>query len=90
MPFLEGKHSTHILLIDFGPDLGTKKSLAMMAPNYAAHELVGRQALCVVNFPPRQVGEHLSGVLTLGVPDDHGNVVSLRSDQDAPLGGRLL
>jgi len=84
MPFPEGKHSTHILMIDFGPDLGTKKSLAKLAPNYAAHELMGRQVLCVVNFPPRQIGKHLSEVLTLG------NVVLLRPDQDVPLGGRLF
>lgn len=90
VPFPEGKHSTHILMIDFGPDLGTKKSLAKLAPNYAAHELVGRQVLCVVNFPPRQIGKHQSEVLTLGVPDEKGNVVLLRPDQEVPLGGRLF
>ena len=88
-PFPEGRYSTHILLIDFGPELGTKKSLAKLAPNYTGPELVGSQVLAVVNFPPRQIGKHLSEVLTLGVPDENGNVVLLRPDQDVPLGGKL-
>ena len=77
-PFTEGKHSTHILMIDLGQGLGMKKSLAKLAPNYDGTELVGRQVLCVVNFPPRQIGKHLSEVLTLGVPDSDGNVVLIR------------
>lgn len=88
-PFPEGRYSTHILMIDFGQELGTKKSLAKLAPNYAGAELVGRPVLAVVNFPPRQIGKHRSEVLTLGVPDEHGNVVLLRPDQDVPLGGKL-
>jgi tRNA-binding protein len=88
-PFLEGRYSTHILMIDFGPELGTKKSLAKLAPNYEGNEVVGRLVLCVVNFPPRQVGKHKSEVLTLGVPDDNGGVALLRPDTDVPLGGRL-
>ena len=88
-PFLEGRYSTHILMIDFGPELGTKKSLAKLTPNYEGNEVVGRLVLCVVNFPPRQIGKHQSEVLTLGVPDDNGGVVLLRPDTDVPLGGRL-
>jgi tRNA-binding protein len=88
-PFLEGRYSTHILMIDFGPELGTKKSLAKLIPNYEGNEVVGRLVLCVVNFPPRQIGKHQSEVLTLGVPDDNGGVVLLRPDTDVPLGGRL-
>jgi tRNA-binding protein len=88
-PFQEGKYSTHILLIDFGADLGTRKSLAKLAPNYQGDELVDRQVLCVVNFSPRQIGKHQSEVLTLGVPDEHGNVVLLRPDYEVPNGGRL-
>lgn len=87
--FPEGKYSTHVLLIDFGTELGTNKSLAKLTPNYDGAELVGRQVLCVINFPPRQIGKHRSEVLTLGVPDEHGNVVLLRPDNDVPLGGRL-
>ncbi|WP_203328925.1 tRNA-binding protein [Candidatus Laterigemmans baculatus] len=88
-PFPEGKYSTHILQIDFGGELGTKKSLARLAPNYGHPELVGRQVLAVVNFPPRQIGKHRSEVLTLGVSDSSGNVVLIAPDQDVPLGSRL-
>ena len=88
-PYPEGRYSTHILLVNFGSELGTKKSLAKLAPNYADSDILGRQVLCVVNFPPRQIGKHQSEVLTLGVPDENGNVVLLRPDTDVPLGGRL-
>jgi tRNA-binding protein len=88
-PFPEGKFSTHVLLVDLGPELGTKKSLARLEPNYTLHELVGRLVLCVVNFPPRQIGKHRSEVLTLGVPDQRNNVVLIQPDRDVPLGGRL-
>jgi len=89
LPFPEGRYSTHILLIDFGPGLGTRKSLAKLAPNYHGGEVVGRQVLAVVNFLPRQIGKHQSEVLTLGVPDAMGNVVLVGPDADVPLGGRL-
>ena len=88
-PFPEGKFSSHVLLIDFGVELGVKKSLAKLTPNYNGEEVVGRQVLCVVNFPLRQIGKHQSEVLTLGVPDEQGNVILLRPDQDVPLGGKL-
>jgi len=88
-PFPEGRYSTHILLIDFGPEFGRKKSLAKLAPNYEGPEIVGRQILAVVNFPPRQIGKHLSEVLTLGVPDENGNVALIQPDREAPEGGRL-
>ncbi len=88
-PFPEGRYSTHVLVIDFGSELGTKKSLAKLTPNYEGNQVVGRMVLCVINFPPRQIGKHQSEVLTLGVPDEDGNVVLLRPDADVPLGGRL-
>jgi tRNA-binding protein len=88
-PFTAGRYSTHILLIDFGQGLGMRKSLARLAPNYDGPELLGRQVLCVVNFPPRQIGKHLSEVLTLGVPDSDGNVVLIAPDRQVPVGGRL-
>ncbi len=88
-PFPQGRYSTHILMIDFGSELGTKKSLAKLLPNYNGSELLGRQVLAVVNFPPRQIGKHRSEVLTLGVPDGQGTVVLRRPDQEVPLGGRL-
>lgn len=89
VPFPEGKFSTHILEIDCGAEIGTKKSLARLSPNYKGEEIVGTLVLAVVNFPPRQIGKHLSEVLTLGVPDAEGNVVLIRPERDVPLGGRL-
>jgi tRNA-binding protein len=89
-PFPEGKYSTHILKIDLGSELGTKKSLAKLSPNYEFQELIHRQVLCVVNFAPRQIGKHISEVLTLGVPDENGNVVLLKPDSEVPVGGRLF
>lgn len=89
-PFPEGKYSTHVLQIDFGPEIGTKKSLAKLAPNYQGIDVVGKQVICVVNFPPRQIGKHQSEVLTLGVPDAQGNVILLHPEREAPLGGRLF
>lgn len=88
-PFPESRYSTHILMIDFGPELGAKKSLAKLAPNYEGPEVVGKQVLAVVNFPPRQIGKHLSEVLTLGLPDEGGDVVLLRPDSVVSIGGRL-
>ena len=88
-PFPEGKFSTHILQIDFGPEIGTKKSLARLKPRYEGPELIGRQVLGVVNFPPRQIGPHISEVLTLGVDDAEGNVVLIQPDAEAVVGSRL-
>ena len=88
-PFPEGRYSSHVLQIDLGEALGTRKSLARLIPNYADEDLTGRQVLCVVNLPPRQIGKHRSEVLTLGVPDEEGNVVLLRPDRDVPPGGKL-
>lgn len=87
--FPEGKYSTHVLRIDFGPEIGERKSLARLAPNYQAGELLGRQVLAVVNFPPRQIGKHRSEVLTLGVSDAQGNVVLVAPDDQVPAGSRL-
>jgi len=88
-PFPEGRYSTHILRIDFGPELGVKKSLARLAPNYSGPELLGTMVLAVVNFAPRQIGPHRSEVLTLGVPDAEGHTVLVQPDRDVPPGGRL-
>lgn len=88
-PFPEGRYSTHLLMIDFGAELGVKKSLAKLAPNYVGPELIGTQVLAVVNFPPRQIGKHQSEVLTLGLPDESGNVALIRPDRGVPDGGRL-
>lgn len=88
-PFPEGKHSTHVLLIDFGPSLGTKKSVARLTPHYDEDNLIGRLVLCVVNFPPRRIGKHESEVLTLGVPDENGSTVLVVPEKLVPLNGKL-
>jgi tRNA-binding protein len=80
-PFPEGRHSTHVLEVDLGPEIGTRKSVARLLPHYAVEELLGRLVLCVVNFPPRQIGPHRSEVLILGVPDDQGNTVLLQPER---------
>lgn len=88
-PFPEGKYSTHILTIDFGTEIGTKKSLARLSPNYTGNDVIGKQTLAVVNFPPKQIGKHISEVLTLGVPDENGNVVLIHPEKPVPLGGEM-
>lgn len=87
--FPEGKYSTHILKIDFGAEIGVKKSLAKLKPNYVGPELVGRQVLAVVNFEPKQIGAHQSEVLTLGFLDEAGNAILVHPEKDVPLGGKL-
>ena len=74
---------------DFGPEIGEKRSSAQITAHYTLDELVGRQVLAVVNFPPRQIGPVMSEVLVLGVPDAEGEVVLVVPAEDVPLGGRL-
>lgn len=88
-PFPEARKPAFKLTIDFGSEIGIKKSSAQITAHYEPATLMGRQVLAVVNFPPRQIGKFMSEVLTLGVPDDAGQVVLVGSDQDVPLGARL-
>ncbi len=88
-PFPEARKPAVKLWIDFGPEIGERKSSAQIAVHYAPETLIGRQVLAVVNFPPRQIGPFLSEVLVLGVPDAAGEVVLIAPDQDVPIGGRL-
>ena len=88
-PFPEARKPAVRLWIDFGPEIGEKKSSAQLAANYQPEALVGRLVLAVVNFPPRQIGPMRSEVLTLGVPDAGGEVVLIAPDMDVPLGARL-
>ncbi|WP_414833810.1 tRNA-binding protein [Afifella sp. YEN Y35] len=89
-PFPEARKPAYKLLIDFGEEVGQKKSSAQITKHYEPAELVGRQVLAVVNFPPRQIGPMRSEVLTLGVPDADGEVVLIEPNLDVPLGGRLF
>jgi tRNA-binding protein len=75
--------------IDLG-ELGVKKSSAQITKYYTPESLIGRQVLCVVNFPPRQIGKFMSEVLTLGMPDETGEVVLVKPDFDVPLGGKMF
>ncbi|MBX3536347.1 MAG: tRNA-binding protein [Chelatococcus sp.] len=88
-PFPEARRPALKLLIDFGGDIGRKKSSAQITRNYQPEALVGRQVLAVVNFPPRQIGPMMSEVLTLGVPDAEGEVILISPDRAVPDGGRL-
>jgi tRNA-binding protein len=88
--FPEARKPAYKLLIDFGEEIGVRKSSAQLAARYRVDELEGRLVLAVVNFPPRQIGPIMSEVLTLGVPDEHGRVVLINPDVDVPLGGKLF
>ncbi len=89
-PFPEARKPAFKLWVDFGGEIGEKKSSAQITKHYALEELVGRQVLAVVNFPPRQIGPVKSEVLVLGVPDDEGEVVLIGPGHGVPLGGRLF
>jgi len=76
--------------VDFGGDLGVKKSSAQVTAHYTPEGLIGRQVMAVVNFPPRQIGKFMSEILVLGVPDDNGEVVLIAPDHNVPMGVRLF
>jgi tRNA-binding protein len=87
--FPDARKPAYQLEIDFGGEVGQKRSSAQLTQRYTAEELVGLHVLAVVNFPPRQIANFFSEVLVLGVPDADGNVVLVRPDAEVPLGGRL-
>jgi tRNA-binding protein len=89
-PFPEARKPAYKLWVDFGAEIGEKRSSAQITAHYTLEELVGRQVLAVVNFPPRQIGKVLSEVLVLGLPDADGQVVLIGPGQDVPLGGKLF
>jgi len=88
--FAEARKPALKLVIDFGPGIGFKKSSAQTTKHYAPESLVVRQVVAVVNFPPRQIGPFMSEVLTLGVPDEEGEVVLLHPSLPVPNGGRMF
>ena len=87
--FPEARKPAWKLFIDFGPELGEKRSSAQIT-NYTREELEGSLVVAVVNFPPRQIGPVKSEVLVLGVPDEEGRVILLRPTHDVPIGGRMF
>ncbi len=88
-PYPEARKPAIKMWIDFGDEIGEKKTSAQVTAHYTPESLIGKQVLAVVNFPPRQIGRFMSEVLVLGIPDADGQVVLVEPDQDVPLGGRL-
>lgn len=88
-PYPEARKPAIKVWVDFGPEIGEKKSSAHITKHYAPEDLPGRKVMAVVNFPPRQIGKFMSEVLVLGVPDEDGEVVLLTPDKDVPIGGRM-
>jgi tRNA-binding protein len=89
-PYPEARKPSIKLRIDFGPELGVKRSSAQLTVHYRPEQLVGKQVAAVVNFPPRQIGKFRSEVLVLGFPDAQGGVVLIAPDLAVPNGGRLF
>ena len=89
-PYPEARKPAIKLTIDFGPEIGRKRSSAQLTVHYTPEQIVGRQVAAVVNFPPRQIGKFMSEVLTLGFPDQEGAVVLFSPDHKIPDGGRLF
>jgi tRNA-binding protein len=89
-PFPEARKPAYKLKIDFGDEVGVKRSSVQITVHYQLEELVGRQVIGVVNFPPRQIGPFMSEVLTLGVADANGDVVLLQPEQAVPNGSRMF
>ncbi len=88
--FPEARKPSIKLLVDFGPEVGQKRTSAQLTAHYDAEDLVGRQVVAVVNFPPKRIAGFKSEVLVLGVPDEAGEVVLLSPDREVPPGGRMF
>lgn len=88
--FKEARHPAYILQVDFGEEIGTKKSSAQITTHYSPEELIGRQVVAVINFPRKQIGPLMSECLVTGFHDEKGNVVLCRPDKEVPLGSKLL
>ena len=88
--FPEARKPAIKLWVDFGPEIGERKSSAQITAHYTPDDLPGKRVLGVVNFPPRQIGRFMSEVLVLGLPDAAGEVVLITPDKDVPLGGRMF
>jgi tRNA-binding protein len=89
-PLPEAQKPAIMLAVDFGPEVGEKRTSAQLTAHYAAEDLVGRQVVAVVNFPPKRIAGFKSEVLVLGVPEENGGVVLLSPDLEVPAGGRMF
>ena len=88
-PFPEARKPAIKMWIDFGPEIGERKTSAQVTVHYTPESLVGKEVMAVVNFPPHQIGKFMSEVLVLGLPDENGAIVLIGPDHDVPLGGRM-
>ena len=89
-PYPEARKPAIKLWVDFGAEIGEKRSSAQITVHYVPEELIGKQVLAVVNFPPRQIGKFMSEVLVLGLPDARGEVVLISPDHPVPNGGKMF
>lgn len=87
--FAEARRPAYKLQVDFGEEIGIRKSSAQITKNYVPEELIGKYVAAVVNFPPKQIGPIMSEILVLGFPDENNEVTLISPDKDVPLGGRL-
>jgi len=87
--FPEARNPSYKLIVDFGKEVGIKKSSAQIVENYSIEELLNKYVLGVVNFPSRQIGPFISEVLILGAPDDNSNTILIAPDSQVPIGGKL-
>jgi tRNA-binding protein len=88
-PFPEARKPAIKMWIDFGPEIGERKTSAQVTVHYTPESLVGKEVMAVVNFPPHQIGKFMSEVLVLGLPDENGAIVLIGPDHDVPIGGRM-
>jgi len=88
-PYPEARKPAIKMWIDFGSEIGEKKTSAQVTAHYTPETLTGKQVMAVVNFPPRQIGKFMSEVLVLGLPDEAGEIILIGPDTDVPLGGRM-